>query len=369
MLDLKNALLGGSSGPKVDLKQAVNSTETFLPIADIQNGVVITKGGKYVKILEIMPVNFYLKSDMEQENIIFYFASYLKVAPDNLQIKVLTQKADIAGYSQRMSALRDEELNDQCRALIDDNIREVEYLAKTQALTRRFFLVISLEKQMKTRGEGIVAISARLREEEQIARRYLEACGLEVLRPQFSDNYHLELLYKLLNPRTSITAKLPLNVFDTLSQLAGIPDSDLKGLIPEIEPQEQTEDEICRSDTGKEPKKKKKHKKKKSDDETSPIDEGRLRVTDLIAPSSVVFKSKDYAEIDGVYYSYLYVTGYGYDTVAGRGWLNPLAEAGEGVNISFFVKRQRKEKIMPKISQSISINRSRIRDISDTRQD
>lgn len=54
------------------------------------------KDGRYVKVIEVLPVNFYLKSETEQQNIIYYYASYLKIAPDNMQIRVLTQKADIS---------------------------------------------------------------------------------------------------------------------------------------------------------------------------------------------------------------------------------------------------------------------------------
>ena len=63
------------------------------------------------------------------------------------------------------------------------------------------------------------------------------------------------------------------------------------------------------------------------------------------------------------------ITGYGYATTVGSCWLAPLVEAGEGVNMSFLVKRQSKEKILSKIAQTTMVNRSRMRDVGDTRQD
>ena len=53
----------------------------------------------------------------------------------------------------------------------------------------------------------------------------------------------------------------------------------------------------------------------------------------------------------------------------GNGWLNPLVEAGEGINVSFTIDRQPKDKILSKISQTTMINRSRMRDVGDTRSD
>ena len=64
-----------------------------------------------------------------------------------------------------------------------------------------------------------------------------------------------------------------------------------------------------------------------------------------------------------------YMGLYGYATTVGSCWLAPLVEAGEGVNMSFLVKRQSKEKILSKIAQTTMVNRSRMRDVGDTRQD
>ena len=73
--------------------------------------------------------------------------------------------------------------------------------------------------------------------------------------------------------------------------------------------------------------------------------------------------------MDGVYHAYLYVAGYGYSTTVGSSWLAPLVEAGEGISLSFIVKCQPKEKILSKISQTTMVNRSRMRDVGDNRQD
>ena len=80
-------------------------------------------------------------------------------------------------------------------------------------------------------------------------------------------------------------------------------------------------------------------------------------------------KSRDYIIVDGVYHAYLYIAGYGYSTTVGSCWLTPLVEAGEGVNLSFIAKRQPKDKILSKIAQTTMVNRSRMRDVGDTRQD
>ena len=46
---------------------------TYLPIRKIKNGIIYTNDGRYVKILEILPINFLLRSPSEQRNIVFFF--------------------------------------------------------------------------------------------------------------------------------------------------------------------------------------------------------------------------------------------------------------------------------------------------------
>ena len=101
----------------------------------------------------------------------------------------------------------------------------------------------------------------------------------------------------------------------------------------------------------------------------SGLEAGSTTILDILSPTAIDTKSRDCILVDGVYHAYLYVAGYGYSTTVGSCWLAPLVEAGEGVSLSFTVKRQSKDKILSKISQTTMVNRSRMRDVGDTRQD
>lgn len=92
-------------------------------------------------------------------------------------------------------------------------------------------------------------------------------------------------------------------------------------------------------------------------------------MVDLLAPSSVDNGSRDYIVADGIYHTYLYVAGYGYRTKTEGAWLSPLVEAGDNIGISFSFKRMPRDKILSRISQKTMLNRSRMREVGDTRQD
>lgn len=101
----------------------------------------------------------------------------------------------------------------------------------------------------------------------------------------------------------------------------------------------------------------------------SELEAGSTTILDILSPTAVNTKSRDYIVVDGVFHAYLYVTGYGYSTTVGSCWLSPLVEAGEGISIVYTFRRQPREKILSKISQTTMMNRSRMRDVGDNRQD
>ena len=108
---------------------------------------------------------------------------------------------------------------------------------------------------------------------------------------------------------------------------------------------------------------------KKQETETPELWTGQTSVLDIIAPSSVDNGSRDYVVVDGIYHSYLYIAGYGYNTRNEAAWLSPLVEAGENIGLNFTFRRIPRDKILSRISQKTMLNRSRMREVGDTRQD
>lgn len=75
--------------------QPLNALADYIPIEKIEHGVIYTRDHRYVKVVEVVPVNFLLRSAREQRSIIYSFISYLKIAPVKVQFKALTKRADI----------------------------------------------------------------------------------------------------------------------------------------------------------------------------------------------------------------------------------------------------------------------------------
>ena len=357
-MNLKNVIFGGSVTGVSDRSGAYEgSIQAWLPIKDIVQGVVVTRDKRFVKILELLPVNFYTMSSMDKSAAIEDFAAYLKIAPANLQINVLTQPFDLNGYLKLLKGYLEQETNERCRAMLEESIEYVPQLVKREALTHRFFLSFSYDPSMKAADHTPEAIAAVLNEKAEVARRYLDRCGVAVLEPEYADNFILDLFYKIINKHTSQHIRLPDGVFDMLGMVHGIYDEDtLKALETEAV-----------APSGK--KKRKLFSRNKTISPLSRLEAGATTIPDLIAPPDIDTHHADYLLLDGVYHAYLYISGYGYSTVVGKGWLTSLIEAGEGVSLSFQLVKQPREKTVNAIGQTTMINRSRMRDVGDTRQD
>ena len=81
-MEIKDLIFGRQvTGKQSETRHYAESVQGWLPLSEIRDGVVITKDGRFVKLLEVLPVNFYLKSAMEQQNIIYYFFRTSKSRP------------------------------------------------------------------------------------------------------------------------------------------------------------------------------------------------------------------------------------------------------------------------------------------------
>ena len=96
-------------------KEKLEFVQDFIPIKELKNGIVETTDGRFIKILEIEPINFLLRSDEEQWGIISTFASWLKISPMRLQFKSVTRKADSDQYVAGLQADLEQETVEACR--------------------------------------------------------------------------------------------------------------------------------------------------------------------------------------------------------------------------------------------------------------
>lgn len=312
-----------SSKPKKKKRRDM-TLEDYLPIEKIANGVIYTTDHRYVKILEIEPINFLLRSTREQQSIIFSFISYLKISPVKLQIKMISKKADINKHLNQAQLELERETDPNCRQLQKDYIQFVRRLSSREAVSRRFFLIFEYEPFNVNRKVEETEILAALETAAQTAKTFLYQCGNEVVSHDNEDEFTTDVLYTLLNRTKSTEVPLPKRINQVLTRY---------------------------EETGRE------------------AEMDAIHINEFIAPESVDFKHSNYVLINGVYHAYLLVPSDGYKPKVAPGWLSLLINAGEGIDVDFYLHKQPKDKIQQRLGQQIRINRSKIKDASDTNAD
>lgn len=308
-------------------KELLASVQAFIPVKDIRGGVIETTDYRFIRILEIEPINFMLRSAEEQNSIISTFAGWLKISPIRLQFKSLTRKADSDHHIAMIRKDLEKEKSEKCREVGEDYIRLISDIGNREALTRRFFLIFEYESVHRN-TDDLSKIYGMLQTAEQNARAYFAQCGNAIVQPSDPDEATAEILYQFFNRRSCVSEPFPSRVnrvvVDTMVQkhlTIGI-DS-----VPEIP------------------------------------------IVNFVAPRGIDFSHSGYVVMDGMYYCFLFIRRNGYPGVVRAGWMTALINAGEGVDVDIHLKRENRSKTIDKVAQRIRLNRTKIKNLQDTSTD
>ena len=308
--------------------EKLSFTQDFIPIKNLEHGIIETTDGRYIKILEIEPINFMLRSEEEQYEIICSFASWLKISPVHLQFKSITRKAD---SDKHIAMLRKEmatEESEQCKKLSEGYIRLIKDVGSREALTRRFFLIFRYEELRRNENSDYGQICSTLLTAEQNARAYFMQCGNNILQPKDPDEATAEILYMFFNRRSCVEepfhSRVDRIVLDTMAA---------KNKVIGIDPIP------------------------------------HIRMAHFIAPRGIDLMHRNYIIMDGLYYSFLYIKGNGYPNKVRAGWMSSLINAGEGIDVDVFLRRENRSKTIDKVAQRIRLNRTKLKSMQDTSTD
>ena len=148
-------------------------TASYIPLKQVKNGIIQTSDNRFVKIVEVLPINFLLRSSSEQRSIILSFMSYLKIAPPNIQLKVLSRKADIQEYIDKIDEEAEKETDERCKILQEDYAELIKSLGMKEAITRRFFLIFEYPSRSGSKNPDERDVHLYMRSAVQTAKKYL----------------------------------------------------------------------------------------------------------------------------------------------------------------------------------------------------
>ena len=304
--------------------------QDFLPVREIRNGIIETTDDRYVKIIEILPINFLLRSSEEQYNIISSFASWLKISPMKLQFKSVSRKADSDKHVAMVREELSREENQQCRQLGEEYLRLIKDVGNKEALSRRFFLIFQYEPPAGKRssGESYADIYGMILTAVENAKTYFMQCGNAIVQPEDEDAFTAEVLYMFFNRSSCVNepfqSRVERVIVDTMQAKGKIIGLDA---VPYICP------------------------------------------ANFIAPRGIDFSHYNFVVMDGMYYSVMHIRRNGFPHAVRGGWMSSLINAGEGVDIDVHLRRENRGKTLDKVAQRIRLNRTKLRGMQDTSTD
>jgi len=131
------------------------STQSFLRISEIKNDAVVIDDGTLRAILAVSSTNFDLKSQDEQNSIIFNFQRFLNSLEFPVQILMQSRKMEIGGYLEKLKKIAEKQTNELLR------VQTVEYtefinrlIENASIMNKNFYIIVPLGQSILPQKTG-----------------------------------------------------------------------------------------------------------------------------------------------------------------------------------------------------------------------
>jgi hypothetical protein len=196
---------------------SARASQEFVPIQEIQDGIVVLKDGGLRTILMASSVNISLKSEDEQNAIIMQFQNFLNTLDFSLQISIQSRKYDVTSYLETL----EEKLKNQTEPLLKVQTQEYmqfiqNFTDEVNIMTKHFFVVVPytpavlassggfLEKILpssknnKNKKEEFELYRSQLEQRVSLVQQGLSRVGVRTVALKTDEE--VELFYKVFNP-------------------------------------------------------------------------------------------------------------------------------------------------------------------------
>ncbi len=193
-------------------------TQQFLEIEKIREGVVILRNKSLRGVIMGSSLNFALKSEEEQNAIIYQFQNFLNSLDFSTEIVVQSRILNITGYLDKLKEMEEKQENELLKfqtAEYQKFIREL--IAGGQILSKNFFIIVPFTLMeipgMKKEKSQILTEEQFQRAKSQLWQRMefvalgLRRCGLQCI--PLNTTELIELFWSLYHPEEAEVGYYP----------------------------------------------------------------------------------------------------------------------------------------------------------------
>jgi pyruvate kinase len=134
------------------------STQSFLRISEIKNDTVVVDDGTLRAIVAVSSTNFDLKSQDEQNSIIFSFQRFLNSLDFPIQILMQSRKMEIGGYLEKLKSLGEKQTNELLRVQTEEYREFISRLIENASImNKNFYVIVPLGETIFPAASGFFA--------------------------------------------------------------------------------------------------------------------------------------------------------------------------------------------------------------------
>jgi len=214
---------------KAGKKNKAISTQMYMKVAEIRDDTLVLKNGGLRAVFKTSSINLNLKSEEEQNAVIYSYQNFLNTLEFPIQIIIRSKKLDLDNYIEKLKKTGVKQTNPLMQKQTFEYIEYISRLVEYADIMEKEFYVIvpqdpyGQEKRgfMKSIMEGLfpsdslAKIKARHKQFDELKKKLdqrgnitqagLENCGLKVNR--LGTQELIELFYETYNPQTSMEQK------------------------------------------------------------------------------------------------------------------------------------------------------------------
>lgn len=131
------------------------STQSFLRLSEIKNDTVVLDDGTLRAILAVSSTNFDLKSQDEQNSIIFNFQRFVNSLDFPIQILMQSRKMEIGAYLEKLKHIAEKQTNELLRVQTQEYIEFINRLIENASImNKNFYIIVPLGQSITPKASG-----------------------------------------------------------------------------------------------------------------------------------------------------------------------------------------------------------------------
>ena len=183
------------------------TVQEWIPIKQIlKDGIIEIENNVYIKLLEVTPINYNLKSDLEKEAILNSFKIFFRTCQFDIQILIQSNKEDLTHHISKIKKCISKKENRYLKNISENYIQYISNLNSSKKSSSKKFYIIIKNQPFNKKEKNIEIIKQELNEKYIKIKECLSRCGNKVNNIEKKEEI-LKIFFSYLNTKKYFNKK------------------------------------------------------------------------------------------------------------------------------------------------------------------